>query len=142
MTLYDIMLEVNNFFVKEYECVESELTVTKVLADFSNTYIVGQYIRIKGSTMNDGVYKVTSVANGELMLQATLQPEPSSNITIYSLAVPASFISLANEIIAKGRDESIASESVSRYSVSYGNQGSNWTQVYKKSLDKWRKMRW
>ena len=136
------MLEINNFFVKDYECDNFTITSNKITGDFESTYVAGQYIRLSGSILNDGVYKITNVTATELTLDATLQAETERTITVYGLVVPSSFITLANEIIAKGSNEAVASESVSRYSVTYGEGGKSWTSVYKKALDRWRKLRW
>ena len=142
MNLYDVLLEINNFFVRDYECIEAEITTTKIIGSFNNNYVAGQYIRVLGSILNDGVYKITNVTGTELTLDATLQAETERTITVYGLVIPSSFITLANEIIAKGSNEAVASESVSRYSVTYGEGGKSWASVYKKSLDRYRKMRW
>jgi len=140
--LYDVLLEVNNFFVRDYECLDVVITTTKLQGEFTNDYVIGQYVRVAGSVLNDGVYKITDIGVNELTLNATLNAETEQSLTVYGLSIPNSFVSLANEIIASGSNENITSETVSRYSVSYGEGGKSWTGVYKKQLDRYRKMRW
>ena len=141
--LYEIMQDVNNFFVVESEKINVEITSTTLIGDFENEYISGQYVLLQNSLLNDGVYKITNVTATILTLDATLQAEDTERIMCLSaLKIPPSFLNLANEIIANGSNEGVQSESVSRYSVTYGEGGKSWTSVYKKALDRWRKLRW
>ena len=141
--LFEIMQDVNNFFVVESEKINVEITTTTLIGDFENEYIAGQYILLQNSLLNDGVYKITNVTADTLTLDATLQAENTERVMCVSaLKVPPSFLSLANEIIESGSNEGVQSESVSRYSVSYADGGKAWTNLYRKSLNNWRKMRW
>ena len=142
MDLHDVLLEINNFFEKTKEVGEFEITSSKIIGIDEENYKVGQYVHIHNSTLNDDVYKITAIDVEEITLDAELEPETSDNIVVYGLAIPRALLTLVDEIKANGKEGSIQSESVSRYSVSYGEGGSNWAKVYKKSLDKWRKLRW
>jgi hypothetical protein len=135
------MLDVNNFFTKEFETVDAEITATKIKGDFQNNYIAGQYVRVEESYLNNDVYKITAVTDTEITLDATLLPE-TTTILLYSLAVPQAFLTLANEIISDGSNKGVQSETVSRYSVNYGDGGSSWKSVYRDSLTRWRKLRY
>ena len=141
--LFEIMQEVNNFFVVENERISLEITATTLVGDFENEYIAGQYIMLKNSLLNDGVYKITNVTANTLTLDATLQVEDTERVMCLSaLKIPPSFLTLANEIISNGSNEGVQSESVSRYSVSYAEGGKSWASLYRKALNNWRKMRW
>lgn len=143
ISLFDIMRECNNFFEYETEKLILEITATKLLGEFENDYILGQYVRIQNSILNDGVYKISAVGANEITLDATLLAENTDrDICISSLKMPKEFLAIATEIIADGTNQSVKSESVSRYSVDYGEGGKSWTNVYKKALDNYRKMRW
>ena len=142
MDLHDVLLEINNFFEKTKEVGEFEITSSKIIGIDEENYKVGQYVHIHNSTLNDDVYKITAIDVEEITLDAELEPETSDNIVVYGLAIPRALLTLVDKIKANGKEGSVQSESVSRYSVSYGEGGSNWAKVYKKSLDKWRKLRW
>ena len=142
MNLHDVLLEINNFFEKTKEVGEFEITSNKIIGIDEENYKVGQYVHIHNSTLNDDVYKITAIDTEELTLDAELEPETNTHLVVYGLAIPKALLSLVTEISANGKEGSVQSESVSRYSVSYGEGGSNWAKVYKKSLDKWRKLRW
>ena len=141
--LYEIMQDVNNFFVVDSEEINVEVTATTLIGDFENEYIAGQYILLQNSLLNDGVYKITNVTATILTLDATLTAEDTDRVMCLSaLKIPPSFLNLANEIIASGSNEGVLSESVSRYSISFGDGGKAWTNLYKKALNNYRKMRW
>jgi hypothetical protein len=142
VNLHDVLLEINNFFEKTKEVGEFQITSNKIIGVNEDNYKVGQYVHIHNSTLNDDVYKITAIGAGEITLNAVLLPETSDNIVIFGLAIPKPLLTLVDEIKANGKEGSVQSESVSRYSVSYGEGGSNWAKVYRKSLDKWRKLRW
>ena len=141
-SLHDVLLEINNFFEKTKEVGEFEVTTTKIIGIDEDNYKVGQYVHIHNSILNDDVYKITAIDVEEITLDAVLLPETSDNIVLYGLAIPKPLLTLVDEIKSNGKEGSIQSESVSRYSVTYGDGGSNWAKVYRKSLDKWRKLRW
>ena len=143
MTLFDIMSEINNFFDISQENGDYEIVTDGIEGDFTGTYVANQYVRIRNSVLNDGVYKVTGVTSSKLTLDATLTAEDTGrSIALYGLAVPPDFITLSNTIISSGKESSVKSETVSRYSVDYGDGGSHWTKTYKNSLNKYRKLKW
>jgi hypothetical protein len=140
MNLHDICLHVNNFFKQIQETTKLEFSGNKITG-MNTIFLVGQYVYVEGSLLNDGVYKITAVGNKEITIDADLETE-TNTCTIFGLAIPKAFIELANEIINEGKVAgNIKSESVSRYSVTYAGDGSDWIKTYKNSLDKWRKLR-
>lgn len=142
MKLESICKEINNYFELDHECGAYNIG-SNTIETLIKTYVPGQYIRIKNSILNDGIYKITNVNNGVITVEEDLMPENTGRIIIiYPLAIPKDFIELATEIIENGKEDSVQSESVSRYSVSYGEGGSSWTKVYAGALNKWRKLSW
>ena len=142
-SINDVLFEINNYFDVSHEEQEYEITTTKIIGTLEEDYVAGQYVRILGSLLNDGVYKITTVDTGELTLDATLIAENTGReICLYGLAIPPALSTLITEITTNGTNEGIQSESVSRYSVSFGDGGKAWTNLYKKALNNYRKMRW
>ena len=121
----------NNHYVCTCESLELTFAVDKTITgDFQNTYIVGQYIYIAGcqppfdgTILNIGVYKIASVATGELTVEGNLLAEVATTY-IYALAIPPQVISLISTIttwITKyQKNYGVASESVDDWSISYG----------------------
>lgn len=100
-------------------------------------YIVGQYIYIKDSIMNDGIYKITTITGNKINLDLTAEP---TTITVYALAIPKSLLNLTTEIEAYGeKDESLSSESIDDYSVSFKN-GSGWEKAFASKLAPYKRV--
>ena len=127
-----IMNYCKNHFVRSKERKSTFAIVNDGIEGvFSEKYIVGQYIWIRESIVNDGVYKITNVdLNSKLTLDATLTSEDveSEFITVYGLAVPNAFLDIVTDIeswkTANAGKEGVASESIDDYSISFGT-GSN-----------------
>lgn len=131
----------NNHFPDTLEIANS-IETDGIIGLFGEDYVVGQYVYIHGSKINDGVYKVISATSSKITVDATLTPEDTDR-TIYVIgcAIPKSFLDLVAEIEAyetnnSGKD-GIASETISRYSVSYVN-GGGWNKVFSSKLSKYR----
>ena len=100
--------------------------------------IEGQYFRIVGSILNDGVYQYPA---------SRLKNETFSG-EIWPLAIPPDVLELAEEI--DGWDEKHApgpytSESFGGYSYTRATNGSNglpvtWQDVFRSRLNPWRKI--
>lgn len=120
------------------------------LGDKSMNLLNGQYIRIVGSVLNDGIYEYNSTKI------EGLKDETFSG-AIWSLAIPKEVVALAEEINAwqtkyGGADSAAVSpfsnESFGGYSYtkSTGNaeNGSNglggWQSAYANRLNQWRKI--
>lgn len=140
MNLHDICLQVNNFFTKTVEVTELTFIGNKI-TNFSNDYLIGQYVHVEGSVLNDGVYKITNITATEITVNTSFVTE-ASKCTLYGLAIPKAFLELAEQIIQNGAEGNAQSETVSRYSVNHGAGGNGWQNVYKNALNKWRKLRW
>ena len=135
--LTEVCAEIRNYFVKDIHNGTFEIVGGKITPlDFLQN---GQYFRIVGSVMNDGVYRYP---------YSGLTDETFSG-EIWALAVPPTLIALAADI---EEYEKKAKETVSPYtSESFGgysytkatdSNGSplSWEKVFAKRLNKWRKI--
>ena len=135
--LDEILAEIRNYFVVSVHSGDFEVIGGKLSPlDFLQN---GQYFRIVGSVMNDGVYRYP---------YSGLTDETFSG-EIWALAVPPTLIALAADI---EEYEKKAKETVSPYtSESFGgysytkatdSNGSplSWEKVFAKRLNKWRKI--
>jgi hypothetical protein len=135
--LDEILAEIRNYFVVKVHSGDFEVIGGRLSPlDFLQN---GQYFRIVGSVMNDGVYRYPC---------STLADETFSG-EIWALAVPPTLIALAADI---EEYEKKAKETVSPYnSESFGgysytkatdSNGSplSWEKVFARKLNKWRKI--
>ncbi len=142
--LYEIMNSINNFFIRSNETGTFEIVDDGIIGDFYNNYIVGQYICIKNSVLNDGVYKVLEINGNKLKLDAELITE-TSYICLLALAIPKSFLVLVSEIQAwqekNGCNVGVESERIDDYSISFDTtNGGSWKGVFRGQLNSYRKM--
>jgi hypothetical protein len=128
----------NRYFPRTIESVGS-VVGDGFVGNFKETYLVGQYVLIKGSILSDGVYKLTGVSPTKLTVSDFLEPESTGLITIFGLAIPRELIALEAKIQAYTSKEGVASESIDDYSVSY-KDGSGWQTAFKSELNAWRIM--
>ena len=141
--------EVNNYFIKDKSCIHlgdysvTDGTITGVSSPFDYLKI-GQYFRIVGSDLNDGVYKYT----GERI--ETLKDETFEG-AIWAMSVPTDFIALADEITvwvteyggavnSPYQSESFAGYSYSKASGANGGDVS-WKSQFKSRLNAYRRVR-
>ncbi len=135
--LNQILKYIRNYF--EISSVESEeITTTGVIVPDGTEFKQGQYVLIKQSILNDGVYQITAIAGNELKITG-LSAE-AGNFQIYGLAIPKELIEIALEIEAEGSSEGVASESLGDYSVSYTDGNSSWKTRYKTRLNDYRRL--
>jgi len=155
LEIEEVLGYLNNFFVYTYapnifiDCNATAKTIS--LADTNHTFDdyaldpkVDQYIRIEGSRLNDGVYKVTAVDTTSVTVDTTLIDEESDEdldyVTIYELAIPQKLISLVTEMINEGSiTENIKSEKLGPHSVTYDKPASIFGK-YLSRLKRWRKV--
>ena len=159
MSLSELCKELNNWFVRDENDIH--LGTFSIIGgvirahDRHNTIaldglIDGQYFRVVGSLMNDGVYNAPT----------TFPQDETFDGAVWSMAVPQAVIDLSKEIddwVAKyGVPDSAAmspftSESFGGYSYTKGsssrqtkggdgNSGA-WQNVFASRLSKWRKIR-
>lgn len=133
----EICAEIRNYFVKEihtgqFKISGGSITPLNFLKD-------GQYFRIVGSDLNDGVYQY-----------------PASNLTdeafygaVWAMSVPPSFVALCTEIEAfaksdAGKVSPYTSESFGGYSYTKATDANGrpatWQSVFAKRLNKYRRI--
>lgn len=140
-----VMDACNNHFIKTIETSLNEMTETGIQGTFSNKYFANQYILLEGTTLNDGVYKLTSATSNELST-ILLDEQPDTVYAIYGLAVPKEFLEIVREIeswvASVGNKVGITSESIDDYSVSFdtskGSAG-DWKSAFSTRLNAYRK---
>lgn len=129
--LTDICAECRNYFLPDYIDLANSIhagtyTISGGAVSDTSFLLQGQYFRIVGSVLNDGVYENT--AEG----RASLKDETFTG-SIWSMHVPPDFIKLAEDINAwQEKNESIDSKNLSPFSsenisgvYSYSKGGSN-----------------
>lgn len=100
--------------------------------------IEGQYFRIVGSILNDGVYQYP----------ATRLRNETFTGAIWPLAIPAEIVELAEEISAWNEKNAVSpftSESFGGYSYTKATNGASglpvtWQDVFRSRLNPWRKL--
>lgn len=139
--LNKVMTEIKNHFARSVESQTYQIVTDGIVGSFSEKYIVGQYIWIKHSFINDGVYKITGVTESKLTLDATLLEENTGElILLFGLAVPPDFLTVVTEIEAYTSKDGVISESIGDYSVNYGNTGGSWVNAFSEKLSQWKRM--
>lgn len=154
MDITEMCLECKNFFLRDgvKDIHSDSYTISNGVIAPLSFLIPGQYFRITGSVLNDGVYEYT----GEPI--ADLKPETFEG-NIWAMSVPPAFLKLCSEIadwqkaygtassknMSPFQSESIAG--VYNYSkASGGGSGDGessvqtWQSVYKSRLNKWRRL--
>ena len=145
MMLNELCMEIKNFFDKGQAKFYGKITIEDnsiTNAEFLNAIKPGQYFRIVGSVLNDGVY----CFNEELLLE-----DEVFNGSIWLMAIPKSFLALANEIEKwqeeneKALNSPYQSESFGGYSYSKAsgrNGGSlSWQDAFATRLNIYRRIR-
>jgi len=137
----------NNYFIKTCETALNEITSTHVKPPFFETYVANQYVLIKGTRLNDGVYQIVSVSSNGLELEGLLPENTVDYFELYGLAPTKEFRSLVTKIeawVAKNSNmQGITSESIDDYSVSFdtsnGSPG-DWKSAFNAQLNSYRKI--
>lgn len=153
--LTEICADIKNYFLKDYinysDIHRGSFTISgHAIAPPDFTIKSGQYFRIKGSDLNDGVW-----LNTEDGLKDLRDEEFTGEIWLMS--VPRGFEQLADDINAwRAKNEAIDSVNMSTlqsetvqgvYSYNKGSSGSGgsstgatWQEVYKRRLSAYRRM--
>lgn len=137
--LEQVLLSLRNWFVADKRTGRVRIEGGSLVPPAGLDLKDGQYIRITGSTFNDGLHRwpCTGMTDEEFVG------------TVWALAVPKAVIDLAEEIEAwqtehaEELDSPYASESFGGYSYTrVGGDGSpiTWRQQFKARLDPWRKL--
>lgn len=140
--LEEIMLYCRNFFYKTKE--HGNFIISNNQIKMQGRYIKGQYIRIIGSMLNDGVYMIEESIDNIITVTG-LNNEIFEGY-IMGLAVPKNFLSLASKIEEykiNNKNTDIVSESLGNYSYSKATINGKvvtWENVFFDSLKPYRKL--
>ena len=133
----EICAEIRNYFVKEIHTGQFKISGGSIAP--LNFLKDGQYFRIVGSDLNDGVYQY-----------------PASNLTdeafygaVWAMSVPPSFVALCTEIEAfeksdAGKPSPFTSESFGGYAYTKATDANGapigWQKAFASRLNRWRKL--
>lgn len=139
----EILKYLNNYFFRFAEKGQFEI-IDKTIV-LKGKYVIGQYILIEGSALNDGVYKIENIEDS--LIKLTEGDNEVFEGIIYSLAIPKNIINLIpkiEEFKEKNNNTVLASESFGGYSYSKvtdknGNIA-NWTSAFSTELKPYRKI--
>ena len=154
----EVLAYLNNYFVYTYaphvfvDIISVAGASTITLADDSYEFTdyaldvrVDQYIRIVGTRLNDGVYKVSEVGDNSVTVNSTLIDEESDEdldyVTIYELNIPQKLLSLVDEMIAWSGTNNIISEKLGPHSVTYSKPTTVFNS-FEGRLKRWKKIGW
>lgn len=141
--LEQILQEIKNYFIREVWVGTFEITSGELDVDFLQE---GQYFKIHGSTLNDGVYQYP----------ATELKDEKFKGEVWAMAVPPAVIALADEISewtsanAEMLSSPFLSESFGGYSYtkgshtvgSGGSAPNSWREQFASQINVWRKARY
>lgn len=141
--LEQVLFYLNNFFVDRAISGSAVLYNGVVVSDATG-FVVGQYIYLKDSLLNDGLYKISDVTGTTLTLDTSeyLKPE-TATIRVYGLAIPKQVITLSEEIATANASNpsGLVQERLGDYSVTYGySDTASWISRYSTRLAPWRKV--
>jgi hypothetical protein len=138
LPLFDLCLEIKNFFVKSINTGEFKIVDGKIQAlDFLQEF---QYFRIVGSTFNDGVYQYAE----DLKLT-----DEVFDGAVWSMAVPPAVIDLAAEIknyreSDEAKPSAYTSESFGGYAYTKATDSNGvpltWQKVFANRLNRYRRI--
>lgn len=134
LTIEDICIETRNYFPKEKLFGEFEIKDGALLVDDAKD---GQYIRVIGSSLNDGLY---------LYPVENLEDETFKG-AVWICSIPRAFTDLLERInqwtekTAAVLDSPYKSESFGGYSYTKDDSSVSWQSKFKRELNRWRKLK-
>ena len=141
--LTNICADIRNYFLtnREQDIHQGTYTIENGTIDLSDLLLEGQYFRIVGSRLNDGVYRYP--AEG-------LQDEEWSG-AIWAMSIPPAFLDLVDEIedwVQKNGEavsgpytsESFAGYSYSKATSRSGAGGYSWQDQFATRLNPYRRL--
>jgi hypothetical protein len=144
--LYEICEHLHNFFdQRDGEYIDrayDEFTISNgVLSPLSSSLIAGQYIRIVGSLLNDGIYLLPDDFSVSELADETFTG------AVFGLDISKDLVTLSTEItayVAANPATGYVSESFGGWSGSRATGASgaplSWETVYGARLNRWRKI--
>lgn len=146
--LYEICEHLHNFFDRRdgefIDRTADTFTISDgVISPLSTSLIGGQYIRIVGSLLNDGIWLLPADST---FVIADLQDETFTG-AVFGLAIPRDLVTLDSEIsayVAANPASGYVSESFGGWSgtKATGSSGAplSWKSVFAARLNRWRKV--
>lgn len=132
--LEKVCREIRNYFVKSVHTGRFVIENSAIQLPF---LVEGQYFRVEGSVLNDGIYQYPATS---------LQDEAFSG-RIVAMAIPPAFLELVEKIKdfdAKNVVSPYTSESWGGYSYTRATDGNGqavgWKTAFAKELNAWRKI--
>jgi hypothetical protein len=131
------------YYGEYFDRNEDDFTISTggVISPLPSTLVAGQYIRIVGSKLNDGIYLLSGT-----LANASLVNETFHGV-VYGLRIPRDLVTLDTEItawVAANPATLFASESFGGWSGSRatgrGGVPLTWEKVYAARLNRWRKI--
>ena len=158
----EVLGYLNNYFVDSYlpgttvDFDADASTITFEDGIDEDEVLADQYIRIEGSKLNDGVFKITEVGTDEITIDGTLIDEEDAyqirneRRWNYALAIPSTLLSLITEMQTWETDhpaggENVQSETLGPHSITYASGGAGGTGIFSNfasRLKRWRKVGW
>lgn len=151
----EVLGYLNNYFVDSYlpgATVDFDADSSTIIFEDGideDEVIADQYVRIEGSKLNDGVFKISEVGTDEVVVDGTLIDEEDAYVFFYALAIPPTLLSLITEMQTWETDhpsgnENVQSESLGPHSITYANSGSGSGIFgnFSSRLKRWRKVGW
>ena len=153
--LYEICEHLHNFFdTRDGEYIDRTAGTFAisdgVLSPIPSSLVVGQYVRIVGSLLNDGVYVLAESEPGEgeeaqIILAGTV--DETFTGAIFGLAIPRDLVTLDSEIsayVTANPASGYVAESFGGWSgtKATGANGAplSWKSVFAARLNRWRKL--
>lgn len=152
--LNEILNYLNNYFQDNDYSYTIDCTFTgndTIEGDFADTFLVGEYIRIRDTRLNDGVYLISAIDDTSITIDTTvdyiIRTEAEVSTRLVKADIPRDFISLVSDIETYNTNNTTAgatSESIDDYSVSYDSDtiSGGWQGAFKGKLARFKKMRW
>lgn len=128
MQLIELLNYCNNFFIRDtihdmFVIRDGKIEIATFLVD--HLPLVGQYIEIKGSVLNDNVYKVKKIELDEdgyddyIVVETPLLDETFTGVINY-LMIPQNFIYIFNEISqSQEKNSNVSSETTPHFSQTF-----------------------
>ena len=140
----EILNYIKNYFAISKE--ENTFNINNNSIQVRGKYLQGQYIKLEGSILNNGIYKVESIADNTITIVGAINEEFEG--VIYGLAIPKDILGLSKKF--EEQKEKIVSsiydsESFGEYSytLAKNSKGEIYTAIdtVKNDLKKYRQMK-
>ena len=148
---YQTYLTTTQRYIYEYP-IQATFTATDTISgDFEDTFLVGEYIKIEGSRLNDGVFKIAAIDNTTLTIDTNfdqlIKTETEISVAMIKCFIPESLTDLIAEIKTYTDShtvDGVKSESIDDYSITYTDEAgkSGWQGVFKGRLAQYKRVRW